>query len=238
MAPAKKKQSASPPPAERGQAPAKKRQSVPPPPAKVCVRLDGKPTRAQRSLANKQLQRTINETIFGATTKSKIVHINTDVKRPTKYTPELGVRICTMFAEDARMTLARMQADHTLPAISTFYDWISKHDTLARAYAHARKIQADMQAEELAAIAEAPLPLVTTVERTGGKDGGSKEVRTTDNVARSALYITTRQWLLARQQPKQYGAQAIGDEDGSDPLRELLAQFRAQSAQMESDGNT
>ena len=155
------------------------------------------------------------------------------VNRPVEYDEEVARKVCLMFATDTKMTLGRLDNDPTLPTAMTIYDWLRTRPDFERFYARARDLQFDKQAEELAEIAARPLVGTVTVERSGGKDGDTTEVRTHDNVDRARLLVDTRKWLLSKQRPKKYGVQPIEVGDGNAPLQELLNQFRARSKEIE-----
>ena len=152
--------------------------------------------------------------------------------RPTIYDADLAAKICLRFATDPDMTLSILNSEPDMPTVYTFYDWLRTHSDLDKTYARSRDIQFDLQAEQLRRTARTPLVGEITVERTGGKDGGSSEVRRVDNVDRARLIIETDKWLLAKQRPKKYGVQPIEVDDNTG-LQDLLAQFRARSAEIE-----
>ena len=217
--------------------------------AKPMVKLNGQPTRSARSAANKARQAQRFEE------QKKLVKVltpqlprNPDGKtvpvihdgnkpRPTKYTQELADRLCEMFATDSRMSLARVNVDPTLPALLTLYKWFEEHPDFLKAYTHARQIQQDLQAEELADIAHTPRPFVQTTTKTGTGPSGpidTTEERTVDNTARTQLIIDTQKWILSKMRPKKYGVQPIEVEEGSG-LSDLLNQFRARSKELENE---
>jgi hypothetical protein len=95
-----------------------------------------------------------------------------------------------------------------------------------KAYARAREVQADIQAERLNELSRAPLVGTITVEKTGGKDGPTTEIRRHDNVDRSRLIVDTEKWILAHLRPKKYGTSPVEADGGNTALQELLDSFR------------
>ena len=174
------------------------------------------------------------------TTSGKALVIQDEVPRPTKYTEVLGRRVCLMFATNSRMTLGRMNADPTLPTVSTLYEWLIDHPDFEKLYNKSRQIQQDVQAEELADDADKARKGEIRVTRTGigakGEVIDTEEVRTIDNVDRSRLYIETRKWILSKQRPKKYGVQPIEVDGDGGGLKDLLDQFRQRSKAIE-DGD-
>jgi hypothetical protein len=164
---------------------------------------------------------------------STVLVVQNGKPRPTIYDAELAARICLRFATDPDMTLSMLNAEPDMPTVYTFYDWLHTHSDLDKTYARARDIQFDLQAEQLRHTARTPLVGEITVDRSGGKDGNTSEVRRADNVDRARLIIETDKWLLAKQRPKKYGVQPI-DVDDNTGLQDLLAQFRQRSAEIEA----
>lgn len=154
-----------------------------------------------------------------------VVH-DGDQARPNKYTPEMGARICHMFATDPSMRLTKMNADPSLPTVYTFYNWLNEHADLAKLYAHARDIQSDLKAEELEDIAAEPLIGEVIVHGQRVLPDGSvvdiTERRTADNIERTKLRVNVRQWLLSKQRPKKYGIAPETTGTGVNPQLQAL----------------
>ena len=237
MAPAKKPLKASTPPASK----AKSRGSTRPNPFSGK---GGHKNRAANAAAFKKAQAAVIAEIAAppvlrtADGKHALV-VQGAVPRPTKYTFELGKRVCMAFATDTRMTLGRLNADPTMPTIMTLYDWLTDHPDFEKLYTRARQIQQDTQAEELADDAEAIRRGEIRVTKSGtdaqGNSFDSEEVRVIDNVDRSRLYVETRKWLLSKQRPKKYGIQPVEVDNTNGGLTDLLAQFRARSKELENE---
>ena len=163
----------------------------------------------------------------------KVIH--GDTPRPTKYDAKIATAICMKFSTDPDMSLAKLNADPAMPTVWHFYTWLDEHPDLAKAYARAREVQADIQAERLNELSRAPLIGTITVEKTGGKDGPTTEIRRHDNVDRSRLIVDTEKWILAHLRPKKYGTSPVEVDGGNNALQELLDSFRKRSDEIEAD---
>jgi hypothetical protein len=154
--------------------------------------------------------------------------------KPVAYDPEIGKKICIMFATDPTMDLLRLNADPTLPTVWSFYEWLHDHPEFDKAYARARSLWCDIRAAQIVHASQLPLIGTITVKRTGGRDGDTTETREFDKVDRARLAVETQKWLLARESPKKYGVQPVDPDSGNDALQELLAQFRSRSQEIEN----
>lgn len=86
---------------------------------------------------------------------------------------------------------------------STFNDWLNSDAALAAEYARARESLIEKMAEDLLAIADAPV---------GSTDSGATD---TGAVQKQRLQVDARKWLLSKLAPKKYGDRMTlaGDED-------------------------
>ena len=85
-----------------------------------------------------------------------------------------------------------------MPSLRTVMLWMAGDDTLQRAYAHAKKLQAEVMADELLTIAD------DGSNDTYIDENGFKKTDT-DVLGRSRLRVDTRRWLLSKLNPKRYG---------------------------------
>ena len=110
--------------------------------------------------------------------------------RPSKYTDKLALHICKRIADgDSLRTICK---DPQLPTKSTVLKWVLTHDEFADHYARARRIQAELLADEITDIADAE-----------------------GDVQRDRLRVDTRKWYLSKVLPKVYGEKLdIGLPDG------------------------
>jgi hypothetical protein len=228
---------------ETTMAPAKKQKGkgAPPIPAAKAVpkRSGGHHNKAANSAAHRKAQAEMlakrkaqQPALKRGANGSGVLVVQGDKPRPTIYDAELAEKICLRFATDPDMTLNILNAEPDMPTVYTLYDWLRDHSEFEKLYARSRDIQYDLQAERLKQLARTPLIGTIKVTRTGGKDGGSTEVREHDNVDRTRLIIDTDKWILSKMRPKKYGLQPF-EADGNDALQELLGQFRARSKEIE-----
>jgi terminase small subunit-like protein len=115
--------------------------------------------------------------------------------RPTKFTPELGEKICELIACGWLMKDA---ARHFDVAPETVCRWRLKHDDFRALYEQARLDRLDTWSEEMIDIAD---------DRDGDYEvaANGKAISAKEAVLRSRLKIASRQWLIARQMPQQWG---------------------------------
>lgn len=143
--------------------------------------------------------------------------------RPTKYTEELGKRICDLIAT------------HTfgLKKLCSLHDWMPVHTTIAEwrwsipnfstQYTKAKILQAELLAEETLEIADESDNDVT-INAIGN------EVCNTEFVNRSRLRVDTRKWLTSKLLPKIYGDFAKLDllQDENNELKKEMEELRDQ----------
>lgn len=133
----------------------------------------------------------------------------TKAGRPTDYTLELGLAICERVAMGE--TLSAVCRDREMPSRATVYRW-QEHDAAFRdTYRRAREMQMQSWGDEIVEIADdTTLDTVTKVTPQG------REYETVDheNIQRSKLRVSTRQWLMARLNPALYGDRVEHDHTG------------------------
>ena len=138
-----------------------------------------------------------------------------EVGRPTKYTPKLGQQICQAIATTAQ-GLKRICEDKGFPTSKTVYSWIRQFPEFREMYRQARVDQATVLADDILELADN--------ERLGQmviqKEDGSRYVRVGDMTGRTKIQISARQWLLARLDPKKWGAK-LDVTDSTNPLKAL-----------------
>ena len=222
-------------------APKKKAAATAPASKAPVKRRDGKPTRAEKKVANKAAnakllaEETAALRALMPPAMNKYVHPD-DGRKPTVYTDELGQLICLRFAIDPAFNIMKLNEDPEMPSTLWFYKWLIDQPHFEKAYARARDIQADLQAAEMERWAMEPLLGKKTTTRTKTTDNGDEEtveVQEYDNIERARLRVQTRQWLLAKYRPKKYGVAPIQLETaGDDALTELIAQFRVRNGEL------
>ncbi len=138
--------------------------------------------------------------------------------RPTRCTADTASTICTRLAGGE--SLRSICRDDTMPSLSTVMGWLfdGEHEEFSEQYARARKVQAEVLADELTDIADDGSNDFTT-----DKDG--KETVNHEHIQRSRLRVDTRKWVAAKLLPKRYGdkLQHTGEGGGPIPQEHRLA---------------
>lgn len=119
--------------------------------------------------------------------------------RNTIFTDELATTICTRIASGE--SLRSICKDDSMPAISSVMLWLvdGKHEAFSEQYANARRIQAEVLADELFDISDDGSN--DWMERND-KDGEPGYVINGEHVQRSRLRLDTRKWYLSKVLPK------------------------------------
>lgn len=126
---------------------------------------------------------------------------NTDKKarrpvgRPSKYSEELAVKICSMIASGK--SLKSICEESGMPHRDTVREWLLQNAEFSAKYARAREEQADLFADEIVEIADAVF-------------ADSAEV------AKAKLQIDARKWKASKMLPKKYGDKLEVDNKSSD----------------------
>ena len=115
--------------------------------------------------------------------------------RPTKFTPELGEKICELVACGCLMKDA---ARHYGIRPETVCRWALKHEAFREAYEMARVQRTEIWAEECIEIADDATGDYTT-------DQHGARVFNPENVHRARLRIEARKWQMARLDPRLWG---------------------------------
>lgn len=131
------------------------------------------------------------------------------VGRPTSYSQEIGLAICERLAQGE--TLSQVCRDQDMPARSTVYRWQEAEPAFRDTYRRARELQMEAWGDEIVDIADdTTLDTVTRITPQG------REYETVDheNIQRSKLRVNTRQWLMARLNPRLYGDKVEHEHSG------------------------
>jgi hypothetical protein len=121
-----------------------------------------------------------------------------EMGRPRKYSNKLALAVCARI-EDG-VGLRKICAEEGMPSVRTLYRWLESDTEFRALYARARKIQADVFADEIVAVAYAPL-VGKKIRQT--KDGTFQEVG--DCVERSKLIVDALKWAASKLAPDKYG---------------------------------
>ena len=104
--------------------------------------------------------------------------------RPTDYTDETALKICSQIANGASL-VSICKADD-MPSCVTVYAWLNKNAEFLKMYTRAKDDQADTLTDQMLDIAD-------------GVPADSNEV------AKARLQIETRKWTASKLKPKKYG---------------------------------
>lgn len=136
--------------------------------------------------------------------------------RPSDYTEELADAICERIADGE--SLRAICAKEDMPNKSTVFRWLAAHNEFATKYAHARDVQADILVDEMTDIADDGSNDWMERRNDDGENIGWRE--NGEALRRSALRISTRQWIAEKLKPKKYGTKvAVGGDKEMDPIQ-------------------
>lgn len=142
------------------------------------------------------------------------------VGRPTIFTAEVADAICERIADGE--SLRSICLGDNMPDKATVFRWLAKDSDFATRYAHARETQADSLVDEMTDIADDGDN--DWMERKG-EDGQSLGWRENgEALRRSALRISTRQWIAEKLRPKKYGTKILSELTGKDGAALIPAQ--------------
>lgn len=141
--------------------------------------------------------------------------------RPTKYTPELGKRICELIGRTPYGIKKISNEYDFFPSLDTIYEWRARYPEFSEQYTSAKLKQADAMAEYCVDIADD-----SSQDIMLNKYG--EEVCNTEYIARSRLRIDTRKWLASKLLPKQYGDKYILEQknEENESLKEEIRKLR------------
>lgn len=132
--------------------------------------------------------------------------------RPTTYTEELTALICGRLAMGESMrTICK---DDDMPAASTVFLWLSKHESFSEQYAIAKEQGAEALAEEMFDIADNSNN--DWMEQHSEDAGMAAYKLNGENIQRSKLRVDVRKWYLSKIKPKKYGDKIQQEVSGKD----------------------
>jgi hypothetical protein len=131
--------------------------------------------------------------------------------RLTEYTPDIAEKICKGIASG--ISLRKVCADEEMPAPSTVCGWVLDDlNGFAEQYAKARRLQAELLADEIFDISDDSTNDYMIRQSKSGED---YEVANPEVIGRSRLRVDSRKWYLARVLPKIYGDKIQTEHSGS-----------------------
>ena len=119
--------------------------------------------------------------------------------RRTRYCRDMAERICRRIA--AGQSMADLRKARDLPATSTIYNWLGRYEEFRRMYGTACEQRADMLADEVMEIADAP-----------SAEGGTPS-RELLNWAK--VRIAERKWRASKLAPLKYGLKSSPPEQAA-----------------------
>ncbi len=124
-----------------------------------------------------------------------------DKGRPTTYNQEIASEICGRMANGESLRSVCRSDD--MPAMSTVFLWVSKHESFSEQYKLAMASRADAMFEEILDIADDGQN--DWMEKQGKEGESIGWVLNGEHVQRSRLRVDTRKWALSKMMPKKYG---------------------------------
>lgn len=161
------------------------------------------------------------------------------IGRPSKYTPELGERICALMCNgDKPKGLSEVARDPTVNVSdSVIYTWAIKHNDFRERYAHARKVQADRLAWSAKEVAAHALELsvedkvVIALLDVPGPYLNAK-------LQQARLMVDTLKWMAGKLWPQKYGKTAEDVEQaGTDEPIDLADAEKRMTKMSEQDAS-
>lgn len=156
--------------------------------------------------------------------------------RPTIFTPELALEICSKLAEG--ISLREICRAEDMPNASTVHAWVLNDvNGFSKQYETARSIQAENLFDEILDIADDGTNDWTTRQNY---DGSTSEALNAEHVQRSRLRIDARKWYLSKVLPKKYGDKVSAEVTGADgaPLIPAAIQIIAVKPRTDDSGGT
>ncbi len=114
--------------------------------------------------------------------------------RPTDYSKELVEKIMTLISTDGSGLKKLCRENAWMPEHSTIYLWIARYPDFSDLYMQAKRLQAEVRAEEMVDISD-------DSNKDLLEDGRANHAA----VQRDKLRVDTRKWVAERLLPKTYG---------------------------------
>ena len=150
------------------------------------------------------------------TPKEKPVAPKKPIGAPTTYNQHLATVICIRIAEGE--SLRQVLKGEGMPAQSTVYEWLLRHESFAEQYTRAREEQADTLADEIIDIADEQPEVVAVIDKKTGAliehklDGAFLQWQKNR--------IEARKWTAMKLKPKKYGDKlALGGDADAPPIK-------------------
>jgi len=136
--------------------------------------------------------------------------------RPTDYSQEIVDTLCERISDGE--SLRSICAEEGMPAKSTVFGWLAdpENQEFRTKYALAREAQADALVDEMTDIADDG-----SNDWMEKKDAEGRLIGWQENgeaIRRSALRISSRQWIAEKLKPKKYGNKVALAGDAENPI--------------------
>jgi hypothetical protein len=132
--------------------------------------------------------------------------------RLTEYTQDIAEKICKGISSG--MSLRKVCADEEMPAPSTVCGWVLEDlNGFAEQYAKARRLQAELLADEIFDISD---DSTNDYMLRQSKSGEEYETVNPEVIGRSRLRVDSRKWYLSKVLPKIYGEKVTQEQVGAD----------------------
>ena len=129
--------------------------------------------------------------------------------RPSDFNDEICLKICERIAEGK--SLRSICVANDMPTISTVFRWLAASESFQERYALAKKVQADVFADEIIDLADTPKKGVKKVTKDG-----KVETTEADMIEHRRLQIDARKWMISKLAPKKYGDKTQLEHSGPD----------------------
>jgi hypothetical protein len=131
----------------------------------------------------------------------------TTMGRPSIYSDELAIKICTRLGLGE--SLRKICLDEDMPCLASVMGWLTRKPDFLEQYTRAREIQAETQFDQLIDIVDQPPELSHVI----GKNGEVIEVKFDSSYVQwMKLRVDTRKWTAARMAPKKYAEYRAPEE--------------------------
>lgn len=124
--------------------------------------------------------------------------------QPTKYTQEIGDKICSDIA--LGKSLSKITSENAF-CMTSIFNWLRTNEDFLKNYTRAKEEQAETFADQLVEMADSPIER----DQIFGKiDAAAVNLR--------RLQIDTRKWVSSKLKPKKYGDSTTLRGDSEAPL--------------------
>lgn len=166
----------------------------------------------------------------GKDTKHTIIKDKPKKKgRPTLYTADIAVRICRMVGSSSLSLKKICASSDDFPCPDTVNQWRYDHPEFSAMYMEAKRIQADLLADEIIEISDDD-----SLDVVEGQYG---PMYLTGKVARDRLRVDSRKWVACKLIPKVYGdkAQEVVTPASSQEVKEIADAINKLNAKHERE---